>query len=352
MVLRLIFLFIIDSKFLPASTLTNCMAAKSLKPLTDVVFSKKVFLKTGNNPDIFGNHITTKMVVHCVIVTQSNDYFVFTKFCLNSFEAIKEKNCDFMKKNEAIEGLIQAGSKWFMPSLSVDCVILGFHENQLKVLLLKHRHLDLWGIPGGFVYKEEAADTAAVRVLTERTGLSDIFLKQFHTFGDTDRYDPEFHRSDLLRDGIDLEKEHWILQRFVTIGYYALVEFFKVNPVADRLSEKCSWWDIYDLPDLMLDHHKILNKALETLRTQLDYQPVGYNLLPDKFTMPELQRLYETILNKKLDRRNFQRKILGFRFVKRLEETKKGGAHKAPYLYAFDEEKYFEALKVGLYGGW
>ena len=102
----------------------------------------------------------------------------------------------------------------------------------------------------------------------------------------------------------------------------------------------------------MMDHAEIVQKALETLRTQLAYLPIGKNLLPKKFTMPELQKLYETILNEKLDRRNFQRKLLSFGILNRLTETKKGGAHKAAYLYTFNEKKYQKALKEGLYGSW
>mgnify|MGYP003343695027 len=101
-----------------------------------------------------------------------------------------------------------------------------------------------------------------------------------------------------------------------------------------------------------MDHNLIVEKALETLRIQLAYLPIGKNLLPKKFTMPELQKLYETILNKPLDRRNFQRKILGFGILNKLNETRKGGAHKAPFLYTFNDKKYQKALKEGLYGSW
>jgi ADP-ribose pyrophosphatase YjhB (NUDIX family) len=257
-----------------------------------------------------------------------------------------------MKKNEALQRLIEEGDKWFMPSLSVDCVIFGFHDNLLKVLLLKHRHLNLWSLPGGFIYKEESVDAAAQRVLRERTGLNELFLQQFHVFGDPHRYDQEFHRRDLLKDGIEVPNDHWILQRFATVGYYALVDYSKVVPAPDTLTERCVWWEIHKTPALILDHRSIIDKALETLRRQLSYQPVGYNLLPEKFTMPELQKLYETILDKPLDRRNFQRKILGFKIVKRLNETRKGVAHKAPYLYTFDRERYHEALQEGLIGKW
>lgn len=257
-----------------------------------------------------------------------------------------------MKKNEQIGGLLIAGEHGFLQGLSVDCVIFGFHENQLKVLLLKHRHRDMWALPGGFIGKDEPTDAAAYRVLKQRTGLNEVFLRQFYVFGDPARSQKEFHLQDLKKDGIKANEELWILQRFVTIGYYALVEFSKVNLLTDALTENCVWWDILNLPALILDHQKIIDKALAMLRMQLHYQPIGYNLLPDKFTMPELQKLYETILAKKLDRRNFQRKILGFNILHRLHETKKGVAHKAPYLYSFDLKKYNKALSEGLNIGW
>lgn len=257
-----------------------------------------------------------------------------------------------MNRNTTIETMLQTGEHLFMHSLSVDCVIFGFHENQLKVLLLKHRHRNMWALPGGFIYKDEPADAAAYRVLKERTRLDEIFLKQFHVFGDPNRSNKDFHLEDLKKDGIRVDPEHWILQRFATIGYYALVEYSKVSPQPDTTSEKSEWWDIHQMPTLILDHREILEKALITLRTQLKYQPIGYNLLPEKFTMPELQKLYETILDKKLDRRNFQRKILSFGILNRLTETKKGVAHKAPYLYSFDLEKYNAALREELTDGW
>ncbi|MBP6430447.1 MAG: NUDIX hydrolase [Ferruginibacter sp.] len=257
-----------------------------------------------------------------------------------------------MGKNVWINALLSNGEHNFLHSLSVDCIIFGFHKNQLKVLLLKHRHLNMWALPGGFIYKDEPADDAAYRVLKERTGLNEIFLQQFYTFGEPNRSDKEFHLRDLQKDGIDTSEDLWILQRFVTIGYYALVEFSKVTLPSDVVAEQCIWWDIDNIPTLILDHKQILDKALTALRTQLTYQPIGYKLLPEKFTMPELQKLYETILDKKLDRRNFQRKILGFGILNKLDEIKKGVAHKAPFLYSFNLEKYNDALKMGFNAGW
>ncbi|HKB45037.1 MAG TPA: NUDIX domain-containing protein [Chitinophagaceae bacterium] len=248
--------------------------------------------------------------------------------------------------------VISGDGEAYLPSLSLDCVIFGFHENQLKVLLLKIKNAREWALPGGFILKNEDVDEAAKRVLKERTGLTEIFLQQFNVFGKPKRSDANFHRKLLKKDGIKIKDDHWLLRRFVTVGYYALVEYSYVTPRPDTFSDECTWQDIDDLPHLMMDHRQILDKALETLRSHLNYHPVGYNFLPEKFTMPQLQKLYETILDKKLDRRNFQRKILSYGILKRLKEVKQGVAHKAPYLYSFNLQKYHKALKEGLQGGW
>jgi 8-oxo-dGTP diphosphatase len=257
-----------------------------------------------------------------------------------------------MAIEKTLKDFVIEGPEIYLPSLSLDCVIFGFHENQLKVLLLKMKNAKQWALPGGFILKNEEIDNAAKRVLKERTGLSEIFLQQYHVFGKPKRSDANFHRRVLKKDGIEIAENHWIFQRFITIGYYALVEYSYVDPRADNFSDLCSWCDINDLPEMMMDHSQILDKALETLRSHLNYHPVGYNLLPEKFTMPQLQKLYETVLDKKLDRRNFQRKILSYGILKRLKEVKQGVAHKAPYLYSFDLRKYQQALKEGLQGGW
>jgi len=253
---------------------------------------------------------------------------------------------------KSIKDFIVEGVEVYLPSLSLDCVIFGFHESQLKVLLLKMQHAKQWSLPGGFVFKDEDVDEAAKRILNERTGLSRIFLQQFKAFGKPGRSDSNFHREVLRKDEIELSDDHWLFRRFVTLGYYALVEYSYVDPKPDNFSDFCTWRDVNDLPTLMMDHKEIVKKALETLQGHLNYHPVGYNLLPAKFTMPQLQKLYETILDKKLDRRNFQRKILSYGILKRLKEIQKGGAHKAPYLYRFDLRKYKKALEEGLQGGW
>ena len=239
------------------------------------------------------------------------------------------------------------GHEKYLRHVSVDNVIFGFHQNDLKVLLLKSRYADLWSLSGGFVLKDETIDHAAHRVLKERTGLEKIFLQQFYVFGDPGRSTKEVNQQFLKNIGVSLNKS-WMFERFITIGYYALVNFTKVKPAPDNISLSCEWFSIDNLPEMILDHRDIIDEALKSLRLQLYFHPIGYNLLEQKFTMPELQKLYETILDKKLDRRNFQRKIISTGIVKKLKETKKGVAHKAPFYYKFDLPNYKKALQGGL----
>ncbi|MFH6943726.1 NrtR DNA-binding winged helix domain-containing protein [Flavobacterium sp. FlaQc-50] len=247
---------------------------------------------------------------------------------------------------------ILLNSENYQPGLSIDCVIFGFHDNQLKVLLIKTSYDNKWSLPGGFVPIKEDIDTAAVTVLNDRTGMQGIFLRQFATFGSIKRKDPNFDSTVLDYFEIPKDAGQWFTQRFVTIGYYALVDFLKAIPQKDNNHEIIEWIDHKEVPELILDHKEILDKALNTLRIELNLMPIGYNLLPEKFTIPELQKLYETILDKKLDRRNFLRKITHIGILKKLDEKKSNVAHKAPNLYTFDKDKYEEVLKNGLNQGW
>jgi hypothetical protein len=152
---------------------------------------------------------------------------------------------------------------------------------------------------------------------------------------------------------VPAQLQPWFEQRFVSAGYYALVEYSEVTePQPDYTSESCGWYSLHDLPDLMLDHRVIVEKAHETLKRHLNDQPIGLNLLPPRFTMPELQALYETVLGKQLDRRNFRRKMLGYDILIRTNATRRGAPHKAPRLYEFDRQKYHRALREGLNPGW
>lgn len=240
------------------------------------------------------------------------------------------------------------GEELYHPGFSVDCVIIGFHAGLLKILLNKFDEHCNWMLPGGFVLKEENVDRAAYRILQHRTGLKRIFLQQFHLFGNAERSNAEVNKLHIDKNKLDPCENQWLLQRFITVGYYALVDFSKVNIGSSDADDCAAWFDINDIPSLYADHNEIIEKALQTIRLRLSILPIGYELLPDKFTIPELHVLYETLLGKELDRRNFQKKVLSFDFLKKLDEQRRGGAHKAPYLYRFDKKKYDEALENGV----
>jgi hypothetical protein len=229
----------------------------------------------------------------------------------------------------------------WLPNISVDCVIFGFQENQLKVLLLKFRNSDIWSLPGGFINREEDVDDAVKRVLWQRTGLENIYLQQFHTFGDLKRNIGaiEKHEEINLAMGRSLDDLTWLSHRYITVGYYALVEYSKVNVTLNDISDKSAWMDVDQIPALFLDHNEIINTGLAHLRSSIDTKLAAFNLLPETFTMSELQHVYETILGKELVRTNFQRKMLSLDILERIEKKYTGGAHKAPYLYRLDRKK-------------
>lgn len=240
----------------------------------------------------------------------------------------------------------------FLRHISLDCVMFGFHENQLKVLLLRMKKTGQWALPGGFVQEDESLEVAASRVLRQRTGLDKIFLRQFNVFSDPQRSMVNPAIADLVDAGMSFPDQEWFSQRFISVGFYALVEFSQVQPQPDLLSDLCEWINLEEIGCLMMDHNQIVRSALETLRLQLSFQPIGYALLTEKFTMSELRRLYETILGIELDRRNFQRKMLACNILTRLDEVRQGAAHKAPVLFSFNVENYKKALAEGLNGRW
>jgi 8-oxo-dGTP diphosphatase len=252
-----------------------------------------------------------------------------------------------MKAEQEIKQIFSRGHEIYLRNISVDCVIFGFHENELKVLLLHATYAGKWALPGGFILKDEHMDDSARRILKERTGLDNVYLRQFHVFSQPDRSTEVINRQFLKNAGHDL-KNSWLFERFISVGYTALVDFTLVKATPDVLSSACEWFTLQNLPEMILDHAEILQTALTQLQMNLNYHPIGYNLLPDKFTMPELQKLYETILNRSLDRRNFQRKITATGILKKLDDIKKGVAHKAPSYYKFDLKQYKNALKSGL----
>ncbi|KAB7733263.1 NUDIX domain-containing protein [Rudanella paleaurantiibacter] len=214
--------------------------------------------------------------------------------------------------------------------LSIDGVIFGFHQNQLNVLLLRWKGTNEWCLPGGFIRKTESVDEAAERVMQERTGLNELFLQQFHVFGAVVRYDQD---AVWRKINLNVDADSWS-ERTISIGYYALVEHSKVVPTPDFLTEECRWWPLDEVPGLLFDHNHIIEVATRALRRQLNDQPISH-LLPESFTIPELQRLHETILGHPLDARNFYKKMMASGTLERLTERRAGTPHKAPYLYRF-----------------
>jgi len=210
------------------------------------------------------------------------------------------------------------------------------------------KNLDDKCLPGGYIKHAETLQQAANRILKERTGLDKIFLQQFETFGDPGRTKMFDQKKISAIFDINLSQDNWMMDRFVSIGYYAIVDYSKVSPTPDAFSEKCTWFDIHEVPQLLFDHNEMIHSALKTLRLQIYHQPIGYNLLPEKFTLPEIHTLYETILDKPLDRRNFPKKLLSLGIIKKLNEQKNIGPHRSPFLYKFDKRKYDDALKNGM----
>lgn len=223
----------------------------------------------------------------------------------------------------------------FIPHIAYDSVIFGFNGKQLKILILEYHNTGFFALPGGFVKRHEHVEDAVKRGLRERTGLDNVYLEQFHTFGSLTRSDPDKMRTILQANGYHVKQDHWLMGRFISIGYYALINFNDVAPKPDELSDSIGWYAIDTLPPLMMDHREMVDRALRTLRDNLDKKLVGMNLLPEKFTMKELQKVYEAVLGEKLRRTSFQRRMLGKDILVRHQKLFTGGAHKAPYLYSF-----------------
>lgn len=229
--------------------------------------------------------------------------------------------------------------KKYLPHIAFDSVIFGFSGNKLKILIMKYHNTGFFALPGGFVKMDEDLNTAVRRGLKERTGLDNIYLEQFYTFGDVARYVPEVMKTILEANGHDVPENYWMLGRFISVAYYALINYEKVVPTPDALSDSCDWYALDALPTLMQDHKAIVEKALQTLRDNLERKLVGMNLLPPLFTMNELQKVYEAILGEKLRRTTFQRKILSLNILQRHDKQYSGKAHKAPYLYSFMQKE-------------
>ncbi|MCR4033206.1 MULTISPECIES: NUDIX hydrolase [Flavobacterium] len=216
-----------------------------------------------------------------------------------------------------------------MNAITIDCVIFGFDKGSLEVLLVQHGEgisKGKWGLPGGWIYKKESTDAAAHRLLNELTGLDKIYLEQLKAFGDPDRFP---------------------LRRVITIGYYALVKREDYNIKAGFTASDAKWYKIDNIPSLIYDHNEILDYSLKHLRNRVRQTPIGFNLLPEKFTLLQLMRLYEEILGIEMDKPNFRRKILHMKLLVALDEKQQDVSHRAAQLYKFDPEIYEKLTEKG-----
>lgn len=215
------------------------------------------------------------------------------------------------------------------PSLTTDCVIFGFDGIDINILLIE-RGIEpfkgMWAFPGGFVNMEETTEQGAKRELKEETGIENVFIEQLYTFSDIHR-DPR--------------------GRVISVAYFALVRTSDYQVIAGDDAKKAKWFKINDIPSLAFDHDMILRLAHNRLKAKIRYQPIGFELLDEKFTMPELQLLYESILGIKFDRRNFHTKMMKTGTLITLEEKKTGTPHRAPRLLKFDKKIYNELISSG-----
>jgi 8-oxo-dGTP diphosphatase len=216
------------------------------------------------------------------------------------------------------------------PALTVDCVVFGFEGAGLQVLAIRRGiepFLGAWALPGGFVRMDEDLESAARRELEEEAGLRDVFLEQLYTFGEPGR-DPR--------------------GRVVSVAWFALVRPDQHPAKGNTDASEAAWFDVGSLPPLAFDHDRILRAALDRLRGKIRYQPVGFELLPKRFTLTQIQALYEAILGRPVDKRNFRKKLLAFDFLVPLDEFT-GGAHRPARLHRFDRRKYDAHLKRGFH---
>jgi len=255
-----------------------------------------------------------------------------------------------MNREQEIREFILNGDKYFIPHVSIDCAIFGYHERQLKVLLIKHKILNGWCLPGGYIKRTEKLVEAANRNVKERTGIDGLFLQQFKTFGDPNRMKlDEFDEERwFAATGVRIGKGNWLLDQTISVGFYAITDFSSTVPQPDILADACAWFDISEIPPLEFDHDEMVKEALHTMRVQLYHYPIGYNMLPSTFTLAEIHSLYETLLGKKLDISNFPKKLIALGLLKKTAEKRSIGAHRSPHLYTFDKERYHNALKEGL----
>jgi len=236
-----------------------------------------------------------------------------------------------------------------IPNISVDCVVFGFDYSKLNVLLTKRELVNEetgniiftdYTVQGHHVLDGENLNEAAIRVLKAKSGLENIYLEQFYTFGDTDRM---MNERDILWTKLAYPM---VSQHVISVGFYSLVDSLIVNP--DQQHPDTKWFPVDELPELGFDHEKIIQKALSCLRIKLSREPVGFELLPEKFTLTQLQNLYEAVLGIKMDRRNFRKKVAQMKYLIPLDEKQTGVAHKPAQVFIFSKDVYKRTKKEKL----
>lgn len=230
------------------------------------------------------------------------------------------------------------------PNVSVDCVVIGFDTTGLKVLLIERDNPDYtegknYQLPGDLIRNTENLDDAANRVLKELTNLDKLYLEQFAAFGDPQRVKRENDLEWLRKMRKDPDA------RVVTIGYFSLIKPEDFAPTANSFARKAEWVRLENVPELAFDHNQILEQGLEALKNKMRTEPVGFELLPEKFTLNQFQKLYETVFGYSIDKRNFRRKIQSMDFLVGLNEKQRGVAHKPAQLYTFNKENYENSFK-------
>ncbi len=243
-----------------------------------------------------------------------------------------------LQKNKSMkENVMKTNTTDMLPSLSVDCVIFGYSENSLSVLVrsenvtVNNKIVIEWKLPGNHVLRNEDIYTTAARILKEQTGLEGIYVKQFQVFSSIDR---------LYRRPQDFVwvKPRLLDERVITVGFYSLVNIDSIK--TEEMIEVAKWMNVYEVEDLMFDHNEIFDEALKKLRYDLLHEPLVFELLPEKFTLTQMQKIYEAIFNTTYDKRNYRRKINKMAYLKPTEEIQSGVSHKPARYYVFDREIY------------
>lgn len=217
------------------------------------------------------------------------------------------------------------------PALATDCVIFGFDGGELKLLLIereKEPFKNKWALPGGFVFMDETTEACAKRILIEKAGVRNVFIEQLYTFSEVQR-DPR--------------------ERIISVAYYALINTRQLELMAGRDTIKAEWFEISKLPKLAFDHGKIVRAAITRLKGKVSYQPIGFELLDEKFTLSQLQAVYESILESEIDKRNFRKKILGMGLLIDLKEKEQSVSHKPAGYYKFDSKAYKALTEKGFH---